>query len=60
MKVKPFIRQIEKQADKLPKTEREFVIEYVLIRATHVEGLSAEAAACTARKAWLEIEKCKE
>lgn len=58
MKVQPFIRQLERQAERLPKTEREFVVAYVLLRASHVDGLSGEAAARAARQAWKEIEQC--
>jgi hypothetical protein len=60
----PIARQLREQrqqmlAQRLPKTEREFVIAYVLTRAsTNPNSFDGDGAAKAAREAWRVIERC--
>lgn len=52
-------RRIPKPERKLPKTKEEFLIEWVLLRASFREEFSGTAAARAANDVWNEIQKLK-
>lgn len=55
MRVQPFARRMQERAENRPDkpmTEREFVIAYVLARATCIEDFTPYGAARKARDVW--------